>query len=140
MIANNKPQKVEVTNQISTSIDTSSPIPTELPSAYLTTAGGKNLVNTAPLNSNTWCFVKPNSNYFTLQISNVTVVTNGVAVNHHIGSVYYNLSQTQIEYAIETLLTAYHAQNPSATSIVANYAQMGSNNQVEHNYLAYADI
>lgn len=133
-------QNVNVVNPIDCTVDSSTPLSVIPTSAFITTVGSIKELNTAPLNSNTWVFVKPSANYYTLQISNVTVTTGGVAVNHHIGSVYYNLSQTQIEYALETILTAYHAQNSGATSVVVNYSRMGNNNQVEHNYMAYSDI
>lgn len=133
-------QNVNVVNPIKIAVDSESDLTVKLPDSYVKTSGNTTLLNTAPANSNTWCFAKPYSNYFNLQISNVTVTTGGSAIEHHIGSVYYNLSQSQIEYALSTLLTAYHAQNPSATSVIVNYSRMNSSNQIEHNYMAFSDL
>lgn len=133
-------QNVNVVNPIKIAVDSGSELTVKLPDSYVKTSGNTTLLNTAPANSNTWCFAKPYSNYFNLQISNVTVTSGGVSVDHYIGSVYYNLSQLQIEYALSTLLTAYHAQNPSATSVVVNYSRMNSSNQIEHNYMDYTDL
>lgn len=133
-------QNVNVVNPIECKIDENSDLTVKFPDSYLKAVGDTKLVNTAPSNSNTWSIVKPYANYFTLQISNVTVTIGGSAIDHHIGSVYYNLSQSQIEYALHTLLTAYHAQNPSATSVVVNYSRLNSSGQIEHNYVAFSDI
>ena len=133
-------QNVNVVNPVKLTVDSGSELTVKLPDSYLKSVGDTRLVNTAPSNSNTWSIVKPYANYFTLQISNVTVTSGGVSVDHYIGSVYYNISQLQIEYALSTLLTAYHAQNPSATSVVVNYSRLGANGNIEHNYMDFTDL
>lgn len=132
MIANNKPQRVEVANEIKTVVDTTTPLVVNPSSAYTTTVGSIKEVNTAPLNSNTWCFVKPSSGYYNVWVQFAIAVDSNTSATLVLpmNSFYCNLSTAQIS----SLESSFHLLSnlfPGGTTVKVFYQSYGNNMTVE---------
>lgn len=131
MIANNKPQRVEVANEIKTVVDTTTPLNVNPTAAFVSTVGSIKEVNTAPLNSNTWCFVKPNSGYYNVWVQFAIAVDSNTSATLvlPLNSFYCNMSATQI-LNLESSFHALSSMFPGGTQIKVFYQNYGNNMEV----------
>lgn len=120
-------QNVFVVNPIECKIDENSDLTVKFPDSYLKSVGDTKLVNTAPSNSNTWVFAKPNAGYFNVHVccALITDPNTSFSMVLPLGSDYYNLNNTQIG-SMESGFQYLNVLYPSTYSCKVIYTKIGN--------------